>query len=485
MLWGVNFVDGLGSQASGLVFPLLLLDLGHSRGTAGVFASAAALAGVVLGPLVALPADRGRRRSLMTGASVSASLAMTGLAVCCLGHPPLWVLLGLALAERLCATAYEAAARGALSRLVPIGELPRAVAGVQAGDQAALVLGPALGGVMFGVSPLLPFAADAVSYAAAAFGVRAIRTPLDAPPIDPPASPPIDPPAGPPADRPGGPDVPGDIADAPPKMSATALDSPDTPSDPPVDTMCTGTAGPRTVGSGPDNSHTAPSSRTAVSRTIGSGAMRAGLTAVVRSPVLRLVLLWSSVAGGAVALLSYSALFVLGSEAGSAAAGGVLAASGAAGLAGSLVAARVVRRLGAHRALTLSAWLLLPPCAALYVAHGPWSWGVCFCGLCLVLPVATAVLGATAVRAVPPELQSRSGAVLGSAGALAAAGAPAAAAFLLTWGGPGTPAAACTVVLALLAVHTQSSARTVLHPLAPAHGDKDPGPTGTSAGSGR
>ncbi|WEO93328.1 MFS transporter [Streptomyces sp. FXJ1.172] len=438
VLWGINFIDGLGSQASGLVFPLLLLDLGHGRGTAGAFASAAALAGVVLSPFVALPADRGRRRTLMTGTSVSASLAMAGLAACCLGHPPLWVLLGLALTERLCATAYEAAARGALSRLAGAADLPRAVAGVQAGDQAALVLGPALGGVLFSVSPLLPFAVDAGSYAAAAFGVRAVRTPLD----------------GTPAGPPHGPDAPGNPADVPPATSAMVPDSPRSSSDPPVGT-------------------------------VRSGALRAGVAAVVGSPVLRLVLLWSSAASGAVALLFYNALFVLGTEAGSIATGGVLAASGAAGLAGSLVAARAVRRLGAHRSLTVATWLLLPPCAALSVAREPWSWTLCFCGLCLVLPVVTVVLGAAAVRAVPAELQSRSGAVLGSAGALTAAGGPAGAALLMAWGGPGAPAVACTVILALLAVHTQHTANTVLRPLTPAHADQDTGRTSSRAGGAR
>ncbi|OIJ87626.1 hypothetical protein BIV25_38780 [Streptomyces sp. MUSC 14] len=443
VLWGINFVDGLGSQASGLVFPLLLLDLGHGRGTAGAFASAAALAGVILSPLVALPADRGRRRTLMTGTAASASLAMAGLAVCCLGHPPLWVLLGLALTERLCATAYEAAARGALSRLAGAADLPRAVAGVQAGDQAALVLGPALGGLLFGVSPLLPFVADAGSYAAAAFGVRTIRTPLD----------------GTPAGPSRGPDAPGTPADVPPATSATVPDSPRASSDPPVGTIRPGT--------------------------IRSGALRAGVAAVVGSPVLRLVLLWSCVASGAVTLLFYNALFVLGTEAGSIVTGGVLAASGAAGLAGSLVAARVVRGLGAHRSLTVATWLLLPPCAALSVAREAWSWTLCFCGLCLVLPVVTTVLGAAAVWAVPAELQSRSGAVLGSASAVTAAGAPAGAVLLMTWGGPGAPAVACTVILALLAVRTQRTANTVLPPLTPARGDQDTGPSDGRTGRAR
>ncbi|MFJ9818503.1 MFS transporter [Streptomyces sp. NPDC101151] len=418
VLWCVNAVDGLGSQASGLVFPLLLLDLGHGPGTAGVFASTAALAGVLLGPLVAVPADRGHRRRLMTGAAALAALAMAGLAVSCLRQPPLWVLLGLAFTERLCATAYEAAARGALYRLAAADDVPRAVAGVQAGDQTALVVGPALGGMLFGLSRFLPFAVDAVSYAVAAVGVRAIRTPLDSPVV--PVSSPSDVPAG--------------------------------------------------------------RARTLRQASSGARGLWAGLATVVHSPVLRLVLLWSSVASGMLALLFYTAVFVLGAGSGGAATGGVLAASGAAGLIGSLVAARVVGRLGASRSLTAVTWLLLLPCAALSVAGGPWLWGLCFSALCLVLPVVTVVLGGAAVLAVPEELQSRTGAVLGSATAVTAAGAPAAAAALVTWGGPRAPALACGAVLTLLALHTQRTARTALRPAVAADGHEHSSPAGSPPG---
>ncbi|MEV5803043.1 MFS transporter [Streptomyces collinus] len=415
VLWCVNAVDGLGSQASGLVFPLLLLDLGHGPGTAGVFASAAALTGVLLGPVVAVPADLGHRRRLMTGTATLAAMAMAGLAVACLRHPPLWVLLGLAFTERLCATAYEAAARGALYRIAAPEDLPRAVAGVQAGDQAVLVVGPALGGLLFGLSRVLPFAVDAVSYAAAALGVRAIRAPLDTPAV----------PAAPVALRDIPPASPGGTADAPEAGSRTG-------------------------------------------RRSSNGSLGAGFAAVVHSPVLRLVLLWSSVASGVLTLLFYTAVFVLGPDAGGAATGGVLAVSGAAGLAGSLVAAPVVRRLGARRSLTAATWLLLPPGVALSWAGGPWLWGLCFSALCLVLPVVTVVLGGAAVLAVPEDLQSRTGAVLGSATAVTAAVAPAAAAALVTWGGPRVPALLCTVALFVLALHTQRTAPTALRPAAPA-----------------
>ncbi|MFF8592178.1 MFS transporter [Streptomyces sp. NPDC015220] len=407
ILWWINAVDGLGSQASGVVFPLLLLRLGHSPGVAGAFAGAAALTGVVLGPLVAVPADRGKRRRIMITSAVLAALSMGTLALVSPGRPALWLLVSLALLERLCAVSYEAAARGALVRLAPVDELPRAAAGLQAGDQAALVVGPALGGALFQLARPVPFLADALSYAAAALGVRAIRTPLDPPPLAPPPSP-----AG----------------------AALAAGAP---------------GRRRRPGAG------------ARSWRGWAGDARDGLTTVAGSPVLRMVLVWTSTAGGTLALLFYTALFRLGRDGHSAATGLVLTASGAAGLLGSLLAAPVIRRLGAARVLTSAAWLLPVPCASLLWADGAWGWGTAFAGLSLLLPLITVVLSSLAVARTPAGVQSRVAGVLGSVSALAAAGAPAAAAALVTVWDTRAPVLLCTALTGVLALYTRARARTV------------------------
>ncbi|MDX5565487.1 MFS transporter [Streptomyces sp. ID05-04B] len=411
ILWWVNAVDGLGSQASGLVLPLLLLELGHGPGTAGSLAGVAALTGVVLGPLLAIPADRGRRRRLMTWSAALAALATGALALACLGRPALWVVVSLALAERLCAVAYEAASRGALVHLAAIEELPRAAAGMQMGDQVSLIAGPALGGALFQLARPVPFLADALTYMAVALGVRAVRTPLDTP-VPVPAPGPV---SVPPPRAPSG---TGTDADADTGRRATWTDR--------------------------------------------LGTARAGVVTVAASPVLRLVLVWTSTAGGALTLLFYTALFRLGGDARSAAAGLVLAAAGAAGLVGSLVAAPVVRRLGAARLLTLAAWLLPIPCASLVWAHGAIGWGAAFAGLSLLVPLITVVLSSVAVACTPVALQSRTASVLGSASALAAASAPALAGFLVTAGNLRTPALLCTALFAALAVYTQLRAPAVL-----------------------
>ncbi|WP_405918047.1 MFS transporter [Streptomyces sp. NBC_00728] len=404
LLWLTNAVDGLGTQTSGVVFPLLLLHLGHGPAVAGAFASAAALTGVAVGPLVAVPADRGHRRRIMIASALLAAAAMAGLAVAVAqGRTALWILVSLALAERLCAVAYEAAGRGALVHLAADpDELPRIAAGIQTGDQAALVAGPALGGVLFQLARPLPFLADAVSYAVTALGVRAIRTPVDAP-----------------RERRG--PYPGVLR----RMRALP------------------------------------------------GEAGAGLALVARSAVLRLVVTWTSVASGVVTLLSFTVLFVLGAHGGTASTGLVLAVAGAAGLLGSLLSVRVVRRFGPRRALVTTTWLLIVPPAALGAAHGPWAFGAAFAGLCVLVPVITVVLSSAAIAATPREAQSRAGAVIGSAAALAAAGAPAAAASLVTEVGPRAPALLCAVAVTVLAGYTHITARGALTP-APADAARRP-----------
>ncbi|OIJ69151.1 MFS transporter [Streptomyces mangrovisoli] len=432
ILWWTNAADGLGSQASGIVFPLLLLRLGHGPAAAGAFATVTGLVAVALAPLVAVPADRGHRRRIMIGAAALAAAATALVAaVARLAAPPLWLLLAPAVVERLCAVAYASASRGALARLARPGELTRAAAGLQVGDQTALVTGPALGGALFQLARPLPFLADALTYLATAVGIRSLRTPLDS------------------ETRTGT------------RTGTSAGTRIETPAESPAESR----AESRVETPAESRTETAPSTSTAPRRNLRAAAE--GLHVVGRSPELRLVAGWTAAASGVVTMLSYTALFVLGEQRGGAATGLVLAASGAAGLVGSLLSVRVVRRWGGRRALVAGTWLLILPCAALATASGPWGYGLAFAAFCLVLPVVTVVLTGVVVAAAPLDVQSRAGAVIGAAAGITAACAPSVAAALITRSGPHSPAVTGAVVLALLAVCTQAAARRAL-PQAPA-----------------
>lgn len=182
LFWWANTADALGTQASGVVLPLVLLALGHSAQTAGLVAGLSLAAGIMLGPLAAVPADRGARKTIMFWSAVVSALAMGSVALLlALGQLTLPHLVGAVLVERFATACHEAASRGTVALICAPDEQPRAVARLAAADQGALILGPALGGAAFQLSRALPFLADAVSYAVSAACVRGMRSELKAP----------------------------------------------------------------------------------------------------------------------------------------------------------------------------------------------------------------------------------------------------------------------------------------------------------------
>ncbi|MEU9431260.1 MFS transporter [Streptomyces sp. NPDC048252] len=439
LFWCANAADSLGSQASGVVLPLLLLKLGYSPAVVGLVAGVSTATGLMLGPLVAVPADRGARKRVMFWSAVVSALAMGSVAVALAvaeGRPSLVHLLGAVLVERTATACYEAAARGTVALISTPGNLPRVVAGLDAGDRGALVAGPALGGMLYQVSRALPFVLDAVSYAVTAVCVRAMRSHLR-------------------ADRTDG----ADAVDM--TNRADAADRADGASE---------SAG----GAGQDGSVPRPVPRPVPRSAHGTwSALAAEASAGVRlvrtTPLLRLVLVWTTTVNGVLAALYYDAVFTLQESGhGGTPMGLVLALSGAAGLAGSLAAPRLVRGLSPVRAVVTVSWLMIPLAAALATAGGPLAYGALFGGLCLIMPSATVILQARAIQGTPPELQARAGSVLATAAGGAAAVAPALAGFLTAHAGAAVPALASAGVLVLLALHTTLRAgRTLASGVAP------------------
>ncbi|BDM74026.1 hypothetical protein HEK616_75130 (plasmid) [Streptomyces nigrescens] len=179
LFWWAGTSDALGSQASGLVLPLLLLSLGHSPAEVGAVAGLSAAATLLLGPLAAVPADRGARKRVMVGSAVVSAASMTVVTVAAWsGSAPLAVLLAVVLVERSATACYETASLGTVALVCAPADHRRVLSRLQAGERAALVLGPALGGLLFHAGRWLPFLADAVSYVVAAACIGAMRAGL-------------------------------------------------------------------------------------------------------------------------------------------------------------------------------------------------------------------------------------------------------------------------------------------------------------------
>jgi len=172
-------VSVVGSGVSGLAFPLLVLAVTHSTiaaGLVGFFAGAPRL-------LFTLPAgvlvDRWDRKRTMILCDTGRALALGSIALTLyLGILPVAQLDIVAFVEGSLAVVFGLAESASIPRVVPPSQLTEAASVNQASGQAASVVGPPLGGYLYGLSHILPFTADAVSYALSVFSLLFITTPL-------------------------------------------------------------------------------------------------------------------------------------------------------------------------------------------------------------------------------------------------------------------------------------------------------------------
>jgi MFS family permease len=178
LLWMGDALSEVGSQATSVAMPLLVLALTGSPAKAGLVGLARSLAY----PLAPLPAgvlvDRWDRRRVLIGCAAGRALAMASIVMMLvIGHPPLGQLMAVAFINAALWSMAVIAERGLLAAVVPPESLPDAVALNEARESMAAIGGPSLGGALFGIAQGLPFVADTVSFLAAGLAVFAVRVP--------------------------------------------------------------------------------------------------------------------------------------------------------------------------------------------------------------------------------------------------------------------------------------------------------------------
>lgn len=179
LLWSGQAVSLLGTQVTQIAFPLLVLSLTGSAAAAGLVGAARTLPYL----LITLPAgalvDRWDRRVTMVVCSAGSALALASVAVArAAGVLTIPQIVAVSLVEGSFAVVYGLAETAALRQVVPTAQLPTAVAQQQLQYALGGILGPPLGGVLYGVAIALPFVVDAGSYAVSSVSLAAVRTPL-------------------------------------------------------------------------------------------------------------------------------------------------------------------------------------------------------------------------------------------------------------------------------------------------------------------
>ncbi|UWF77741.1 MFS transporter [Microbacterium neungamense] len=176
LLWISQALSALGTSVSSLAYPLLVLDIGGTALEAGLVGTVTAATGLVTRLPGGVVADRFRYRRVMLFADAARALVVGTLAVTVVvGSISLPLILIAVAVEVALGSMFGPAEFSLLRLIVEPGERALAVGRMQSRSALAGLIGPALGGALYGVWPALPFLVDAGSYVVSAALVAAMR----------------------------------------------------------------------------------------------------------------------------------------------------------------------------------------------------------------------------------------------------------------------------------------------------------------------
>ena len=187
LLWTSQSLSDLGGAVALLAVPLLVLEVTGSAVQAGAVGTAAQVTRLVFRLPAGVLADRVDRRRAMLACDAIRLFAFAALALAVVtGRAGLPAIVVVAVIDAVGGAFFNTTEHAALRSIVPSGQLPAAVARNEARSYGTTLAGPPLGGLLFGLTPALPFAGNAVSYLASLIGVAMIRKPLQAARAEPP-----------------------------------------------------------------------------------------------------------------------------------------------------------------------------------------------------------------------------------------------------------------------------------------------------------
>ncbi len=178
LFWGARVATTIAFQMQAVAIGWQVYDLTGSALDLGLIGLAQFVPGFALALIVGQIADRYDRRSILRLCMAVEALAMVALALASLA--------GMLTAGALFAAVFVIGAARAtelptihalMPQLVPGRLIPRAAAASASSNQTAIVLGPALGGLVYAAGPAFVYGLAAIGFLVAAALVGAIRVP--------------------------------------------------------------------------------------------------------------------------------------------------------------------------------------------------------------------------------------------------------------------------------------------------------------------
>ncbi|HEY0754841.1 MAG TPA: MFS transporter [Ktedonobacteraceae bacterium] len=170
-------VSQLGSQFSLLAFPLLALFISGSPAHAGLIGSMRLLPYFMLSLPAGALIDRWDRKRLMFVCNVGRGLCLLSIPIAlALGHLTLLQLYLVSLLEGTFFVFFDLAELASLPHVVAREQIIAATTQSEMAYNLSFMLGPALGGIIYGLGKSLPFLLDACSYLISLCSLLLIKT---------------------------------------------------------------------------------------------------------------------------------------------------------------------------------------------------------------------------------------------------------------------------------------------------------------------
>ncbi|RLK09864.1 putative MFS family arabinose efflux permease [Micromonospora sp. M71_S20] len=185
LLWSGSAVSMLGSTASLVAYPLLVLALTGSPGAAGLAGFVALLPTLLFQLPAGALVDRWDRKRVMIWCDVLRALGVGSIvAAIAVDELHLWHVLAVGFVEGTLSVGYELAAGAAIPNVVHPSQVTTALSRNEARERAAVMAGTPLGGALFGLGRIWPFVLDTVSYLVSLLTLLFIRRDFQATPGD-------------------------------------------------------------------------------------------------------------------------------------------------------------------------------------------------------------------------------------------------------------------------------------------------------------
>ncbi|WP_112267766.1 MFS transporter [Lentzea terrae] len=178
LLWISQALSGAGFSASMIAFPLLVLAVTGSPAMTGLVLGVEATAQVLVGVPGGALVDRWNRKKLMLIAEATQALAVASLVFALwLDVPSVLHMVVVAALMGVCNALFGPAESASLVRIVPQEQLSRALAMNSARGSVGQLSGTALGGFLFAVGRLVPFAFNVLTHTISFVALLFVRVP--------------------------------------------------------------------------------------------------------------------------------------------------------------------------------------------------------------------------------------------------------------------------------------------------------------------